>query len=148
MLNNKKNFNIIFLMVLYIVIVVVEVLHFGSDINMIILLESFICFSILLFLSFSTFKKMFVLGLHFFTYKYTFVYYVFNDLLNLNMYIYNKFISYYSTSIFYLIKAFIMYEIEVYKLKIAIIKEYITALILWKEQNNFYWNEYLKVFYK
>ena len=88
MLNVNKN--IIFIIECYILILFVEFFHFGSDLNIIIMLESLICFSILLYLASFVLQNMFVLGLQNITMKYNYIYIFFKNFLSLNLNIYSS----------------------------------------------------------
>lgn len=91
MLNVNKN--IIFILECYILIIFVEFFHFGSDLNIIIMLESFICFSILLYLVSLSLQKMFILGVNNITNKYNYIYIFFKNYLNLNINIYSSYFN-------------------------------------------------------
>ena len=88
MLNVNKN--IVLVIEVYIMILLVEFFHFGSDLNIIIMLESLICFSVLLYLASFVLQNMFVLGLHNITMKYNYIYIFFKNFLNLNINIYSS----------------------------------------------------------
>lgn len=145
MLNN--NTNIFFIIAMYILVLVVELFHFGSDINTIILLESFLCFSILLFMLSSTFQEIFVLGLHIVTFKYNYVYVVFNNLVNLNVNIYKIFINYFMFIFFVLVKIFVSNHVLIQKLKDLLKKEYSKIINLLKKEELLYLQNYVLILF-
>lgn len=135
MLNINKN--IIFIVIIYILLLFVELFHFGSDVYIIIMSESFLCFSILLYIVSFIFQEMFVSGLYIITLKYNYIYIFFKNIINLNTHVYTIFINAFSFFLFFFIKNFKLIE----NLKNSLKLEYLSNLIFIKKNfNNFFKN--------
>jgi len=130
MLNINKN--IVFIVVIYILLLFVELFHFGSDVYIIIMSESFLCFSILLYILSFIFQEMFVSCLYIITLKYNYIYIFFKNIVNLNVHVYTVFINTFSFFLFFFIKNFKLIQVLKNNLKL----EYLNNLIFIKKNLN------------
>lgn len=126
MLNINKN--LIFIIEIYILILLIELFHFGSDLDIVLMSESFLCFFILLYVLFSTFQNMFVDGLHIITKKYNYIYIFFKNIVNLNVYVFNIFFNIFIIFLFYFLKNLQWNKLFINFLK----KEYINTFVFFK----------------
>jgi len=127
MLNINKN--IVFIITIYILLLFVEFFHFGSDVYIIIMSESFLCFSILLYILSFIFQEMFISGLYIITLKYNYIYIFFKNMVNLNVEVNTIFINTFSFFLFFFIKNFKLLQ----KLKNNLKLEYLNNLIFIKK---------------
>lgn len=140
MLNINNNY--IFIIMIYINLLFVELFHFGSDVYIIIMWESFLCFTIILYFLSSGFKEIFLIDLQCIVIKYNYIYILFKKIVNLNVDVYNIFINIYLLLLYYLFKNEGL--IQNYKNKLKI--EYIKTLIFLKNQLSDVSKYYLKRF--
>lgn len=100
------NRNIIFIISIYLLLIFIELFHFASDVYIVIMLESFLCFSVLLYLSSFIFQDIFSFGLYIINLKYTYIYFFFKNIINLNIHVYISFLNIFIFFLFFLLKNF------------------------------------------
>lgn len=136
------NNNIIFTILIYIYLLFVELFHFGSDVYIIIMLESFLCFSIILYLLSFIFQEVFFSDLGIITFKYNYIYIFFKNMVNLKSNVYNMFINMFLLLLIFFFKNERLIKNLKNKLKI----EYIKTLIYLETKLNNFLNFYLRKF--
>lgn len=140
MLNINKN--IISVIAIYILVLLIELFHFGSDFSIIITLESLLCFSILLYMLSNIFQDMFVSVLHIITFKYSYIYLFFKYMINLNLHVYKSILYSLIFFFFNLLKNFVFF-IDLKKILIFKVKNLLFFLKKNKEKNIIYTNLYI-----
>lgn len=113
------NRNIIFIISIYLLLIFIELFHFASDVYIVIMLESFLCFSVLLYLSSFIFQDIFSFGLYIINLKYTYIYFFFKNIINLNIHVYISFLNIFIFFLFFLLKNFKLIQNLKNKLKWA-----------------------------
>ena len=124
-------------------IIFVEFFHFGSESNIIIMSESFLCFSFLIYLLVGSLQNIFSLNNSFFNVKYNYIYMFFKIIVNLKVYVHKNFINIFSYFLFLFLKSYKTYINTKNNLKVIfmillflIIISYIKYIIKNLEQNH------------
>jgi len=93
MLKITNNIYLKLIVLIYIVIVLIEVFHFVSDVYLIIMSESFLCFSILLYIVSFILQEMYVSSLNILATKYNYINFLFKKIINIKTIVFYSFLN-------------------------------------------------------
>ena len=93
MLKVTNNIYFKFIVLIYIVIVLIEIFHFVSDVYLIIMSESFLCFSILLYIVSFILQEMYVSSLNILATKYNYINFLFKKIINIKTIVFYSFLN-------------------------------------------------------